>query len=176
MALTTNFDINSNFWSSNPLLKIPEVFAKLYEGDKSPQHSASSKLMWAVALFTDNNPDNKFKDLSETERKDLIIKDFLKEPKFKWGTIEHLIKEYDRLCMTPPKRQLRIFEIKLEDMNEYLKTLNYAENSEELVELMLKIPKLHEGLEKIREMINKEGDSGAVRGGAVESASEKGEI
>lgn len=176
MALVVNFDIHSNFWNTNPMLKIPEVFNIVYTSDKSEDREDSSKLMWAVAIYCDNSPENKFRDLSEPERKDLIAKDFLRNPKFKWKSVEHLIKEYERICLTPAKRQLKLWDTFMDEKTEYLKGLKFKDNSEEIEKLLLSNIKLFEGLDKIKQSIDKEGDSGSVRGGATESASERGDI
>lgn len=68
MDVLNNFDIHLDFWEVNPQLKVP--FKKLY----SNKDIDSSSVMWSIALYID--PDSKFKNAADHNRKSLIEEDF----------------------------------------------------------------------------------------------------
>lgn len=173
--ILNNFEINANFWRLNPQLIIPEEFNKLYEADKSKGKESSSKLMWAVFLYCDS--ESKFFNLSLQDRKDIIAKDYLKNPKFKWKTLEPAIKMCEKLILTPAQRQLIDWARLMNEKNEYMKTLKYNGNTaDEIEKRLLSNGKLFDELTRLTDLLHKEGSGGNIKGGSVESLSESGEI
>ncbi len=167
------FDLESNFWKMNTHFLVPEVFRSFYDSDKSKGKEKSSKLMWAIALYTDFG--SRFKQLSDSEKKELIEKDFYGE-KIKWESYAHLIKGWE-LFKTVMQRQIDQFERIMKEKEEYLETLKYnAANAEILEKLVLSNAKLYETYEKLQSKLAEEGDGGIVKGGSLESLSESGEI
>jgi len=111
--ILNGFDINLNFWKLNPQLKIPLPFATIYNEDKSKAKSKSSQVMWAIALLVD--PDSKFSNISYSTRKDMISKDYLKNDGFDWDKYKDAINFYERSLITPAKRQLMVWEKKMDE-------------------------------------------------------------
>lgn len=174
-GLLNNFDIKGNFWKSNSQLELPEVFSEFKKSDKSKDKEESSKVMWAIALLLD--PDSKFRRLKLSDRKNLIAKDMLKFDKFDWNKYKVLMEFYEKLILTPAERQLLIWEQKLDEKTQFMSDTTYDENNAELLEKLLgSNSKLFSELERIKEQLDKEGETGITKGGAEESASEKGEI
>lgn len=173
--ILNNFEVDSNFWKINPQLKIPEVFAKLYDSDKSKNKDESSKLMWAIALILDT--ESKFNNLSLDERKNLVAKDFLKNVKFNWKSLNDQMKLYTDLMTSPAQRQLQEWNRLMDEKSIYVRTLKYnATTADEIEKRLLSNGKLYEELNRLSKMLEKEGSTGVVKGGSEESLSEKGEI
>lgn len=175
MNLLNNFDIKSNFWKINPQLCILGEFASLYDADKSKDKSESSKIMWAIALILDT--ESKFFNLPVDERKRVVAKDYLKSPSFDFGSYKPQMNAYEKLTMTPAKRQLVEWSRIMDEKSELLKTLNYTVETWEIIEKMLKSNKdLYAELQRISELLINEGERGIMKGGSEESATEAGDI
>ena len=173
VMIVNNFDINSNFWKANPQLIIPDAFNKLYESDKGKDKS--SKVMWAIALIYD--PASKFFNLPLSERKKIILKDIFKDEKANIDEYKNQISLYEKLTITPAKRQLIEWNRIMDEKSELLRSLKYTTETWEMLEKMLASnTKLYDELNRISESLQKEGQEGVVKGGSVESAAEKGEI
>ncbi len=169
MKLIDIWDIEANFWLCNPQLKL--AFKDIYESDKTKSKDNSSRIMWSVALFTDTK--SKFKDLGEAQREELIQKDFNKD--FTISACKEIIKKW-RSFLSPAERQLILWDRFMDEKNEYMEGLNYKENGDELEKRLLSNGKLYEELARLQIAIAEEESEGIVKGGAVESLSEKGEI
>ena len=110
--ILNGFDTNTNFWTVNPQLKIPESFALIYKSDKSKSKSKSSQIMWAIALLVD--PDSKFSNISYANRQKMIAKDYLKDEDFEWDQYTEAVVFYERSLITPAKRQLMVWNKKMD--------------------------------------------------------------
>jgi hypothetical protein len=168
------FDIDTNFWKINPQLRIPEEFNNIYKADKSKNKTKSSKIMWAIALLVD--PDSKFANISFKTRQNMISKDYLKDEKFKWDDYSEAINFYERSLISPAKRQLMVWNKKMDEKTIYLDTLTYEENADTIEGLLKTNVKLFEDFERLLRLVDREKNEGATKGGAEESASEKGLI
>jgi hypothetical protein len=178
MKVIESWDIQANFWDVNPQLKVPAVFNKLYVEDKSKGKAHSSKLMWAVAFFSDF--ESKYRPLSEPERIKLICEDILgkiaEDASFKWETLDPYIKAWERYKSVPMK-QMAEWERLMNEKTEYLKTLKYcAETADEIEKRLLSNTKLYSEYEEIMSRLVQDGEGGTMLGGAMESLTEKGEI
>ncbi len=169
MKLIDIWDIEGNFWLCNPQLKL--AFKDIYESDKTKSKDSSSKTMWSVALFTDTK--SKFKDLGEAQREELIQKDYNKD--FSIESCKDIIKKW-RSFLSPAERQLVLWSKFMEEKNEYMEGLNYKEDGDEIEKRLLSNGKLFDELARLQIAIAEEESEGVVKGGAVESLSEKGEI
>ena len=168
------FDTDVNFWKLHPQLKVPLPFASIYEEDKSKSKSKSSQIMWAIALLVD--PDSKFSNISYPTRKDIIAKDHLKDEKFDWDKYKEAMVYYERSLVSPAKRQLMVWNKKMDEKTLYLDTLTYEDNADTIEGLLKTNVKLFEDYERLLKLVDKETNEGSTKGGAEESASEKGLI
>ena len=130
--------------------------------------------MWAIALLVD--PDSKFANISFLTRRDIISKDFLKDVKFDWEECVEAMHFYESTLVTPAKRQLLIWNKKMDQKGIYLDTLTYEENADTIEGLLKTNVKLFEDYERLLKLVDKETKEGATKGGAEESAAEKGLI
>lgn len=173
--LTSNFEIEGNFWKLNPQLCVPEAFKKLYTKDTSKHKDESSRIMWAIAQVYDFN--SKLQNLTLEERKELVAKDYLNNVKFKWENYKEQIEVYEKLSLTPAKRQLMLWNRFMDEKTAYMSTLKFnAASSEHITELLLSNGKLFTELDRLTAMLAEEGEGGKVKGGSMESLSEEGKI
>lgn len=176
MEEINNWDITANFWDVNPHFKAIEVFNKFYTEDKSKSKVTSSIIMWGVAFYCSFY--SKLKQLAEKERKALIAKDIIKDPKFNWenDTIKILIKEWD-IFKSVPMKQMTEWDRLMNEKTDFMRTLTYDGSTADTIEkLLLSNSKLYKEYEDIMERLDQESNGGVIKGGSVESLSEKGAI
>ena len=165
-----SYDVTSNFWKVNPQLQL--IYSDIYKSDKSKDKSDSSKLMWAIVLYTDNTDENKYVNLNQKERLTLIHKDLLKE--FNADDNKENIKTYESLFLTKVQKSLRNLELKLEERDEFIASHKYDEMTYEMLDKMLVASdKLYKLLASAMEEFDKEVIAESVKGGVIESATEK---
>lgn len=171
MRVIESWEIEGNFWNLNPQFLVPEVFRKLYDEDKSKDKAQSSKILWALALYSDF--DSKYRQLHQDQRKELISRDYLKDPKFKWKDYKSQIQGWD-LFKTVPQKQMEQWERIMNEKKEFLDTLPFNEQNCRLIEeLMLSTEKLNKTYDALMEKLAQEGNGGVVLGGGLESMMEK---
>lgn len=177
-SLVRNFNINENFWESNPNIKNIGEFKQLYRNDKSKKKKDSSTIMWAVALFLDKNKDNPYKNLRSDDRKIVINSDFLENDHYDWSFLEDYIKAYKKYCMTAMERALLNMEDKLKERDDLISMTKYdMDNADDMDKLLLNTKKLKDMYTDIKDDLEKEQDNdGVTKGGRIESASEKGDL
>lgn len=180
MGLIANFDTDANFWEMNPTFKILGKFAKFHTSDTSKGKNASSKVMWAVALYVDTSSENALHRLSSKDKRDIISTDWIKDEKFKWNKYTYLIDEYKRTQLTASKRSLAFFKEKMEERETFLKEVPYTlDNAKELDYIVANTDKLFSMIVKLEAQVDKEeslADGGDAKGGRKESAGERKEI
>lgn len=175
-SILESFDLEANFWKINLQLNIPEEFREYKELDKSKNKEASSKIMWAIALLLEPKG-SKFSNLNLKDRRDIIAKDWIGDAKFDWKTIDSLVKAYEKHSLTAAKRQVNEMRNKLDEKSDFLRTVKYSEDTYEMIEKMLASnAKLYNELARLEASLDSDEEEGIVKGGTVESLSEKGEI
>ena len=172
MQILNNFDTEANFWKINPQLVFPKEFSNLRGKDKSRDKKISSKIMWGITLLLD--PDSKFSNIPFNDRKKMIARDYLQEKNFKWEGYKEAIGLYEKLILSPAKRQVNIWNKKMDEKTEYLESLTYEEDSETIEKLLTTNAKLYAELDRITKQLEKEESEGITKGGVEESAVEKG--
>lgn len=177
MSLLTNFELTANFWTLNPMMKIPKVFAELYKKDKSKDHSNSSQIMWAIAMLIDSSESNNFRNWNEEDRKNLIKSDYLNDESFDFSKYQEIIDEYIKLHMSKLEQELMKQEIKLAERAKFINDTTYdLETADKLDKLLLNTGKLYDQIKDLKDKIKLERDNGTTRGGMVKSATEAGQI
>ena len=172
MKVIENWDLDENFWALNPKLKGVEVFYNLFKSDKTINKNKSSQLMWGFAYLLD--VDSIYNDLYIEERKDLVAKDVLKDPKFKWDTYKEFIDAWNAF-KSPIEVSIDNYKRLLGEREVYMNKLKFEDDSEEIEKRMLTTGKLHDEYEKLKARLeNKE--TGVLKGQGSESISEKGLI
>lgn len=177
MGLISNFDINVNFWDTNPTFKVLGEFAKFYRSDTSKDKRASSKVMWAVCLYVDTSQENHLRKSSNEEKKKMITEEWIRDNDFKWKKYDHLVEEYKKTQLSPSKRSLLFLKEKMEEREAFLKITPYTlENAKDLDSIVANTDKIFTMITKLEDQVEKEENmegGGALRGGRIESAGER---
>jgi hypothetical protein len=167
----------NNFWTFNAELVVLEEFSKFYESDKSKNKEESSKVMWAIHYGF--HPESKFFNLPN--KLDILAKDFLKNPKFKWTSIQKLIDTFKSLVLSDVERALitwnEIMMMRDNSLKEMYKLAINQANTDELVKLdkmLSNTPKMFEDYKKIKKDYDEE--KVTKKGKSIASLSDSGEI
>ncbi len=173
------FDTSVNFWEVNPQLKIAGIFKTHYEEDKSKGKTASSKVMWFIALLTDL--DSKYYSLPFEDRIELLEEDYLNHIGFykeNKKLVDDLVIFYQKLADTPAERHIRQWDDTLEKRSEFLRTMEYnLDNFDKVDKLAANTQSIFKTLNQIKKDIELERTGGGTaKGGAMESLSDTGEI
>ena len=173
MSILNNFDTNANFWRVNPQLVI--AFKDINELDDSFDKIISSRIMWGIALLVDS--ESKYKNLDEADKKALIERNYIKDDEFKWEDYKEYITLYEDLALSKVKKKLRNWENKLEERDEFIRSIAYNEITFEMLDKMMSnSKKIWDEYIKTLGEIDKEENEGVVKGGALESLAEQGRI
>lgn len=170
--LVQAWELDGNFWDMHKHLLLVPTFSELYENDSSKGKKDSSQIMWAVALYCDSKSD--YRELTESNKQEFIIEGYLKS---KWtkADLEPYMVAYLQFN-TPLERQLYLIERVIEEKNQYMSGLNYADNGDELEKRIKSNAALVEALDRVKLSLAEQSDEGVIKGGAEESAAETGEI
>lgn len=191
MSLLQNFNLNENFWDTEPEFALAGPTKVLYTSDKSRNKVVSSKLMWTIVMIWDrgskyynqpeDGPEGKVALLFEDYYGDLSYYEKNKEK------IHTLRDYYRKLQETPAQRTLRGIEKKLEERDEFLKNTEYSlgERSERgfifgtvdiLDKMMANNKKLYDQYDEARKTVLQELEKDTAKGGASQSLSDQGEM
>jgi hypothetical protein len=178
MSFLNNYDGSSNFWKVNPQLLIPQEFEDLYSKDKSKGKEESSKVMYAICFLLDPSDDNKFKNIPEPDRRDLIAKDYLKDPKFKWDKYNSLIEFCKaNFILTQAERSLYNMEKELHNRDLFLAEWTWdKEDGEKKDKMLANTQKLYADLNRVKEMVKQEEVKSKDKGGSKPTASDTGSM
>lgn len=157
-------DPKADFWEQNPALRFLSDL-KDVQNTKS-----SSKIMWAVYLIED--PDSPFYKIPREDRISEVQANYYNLDIKKYN---YLLNAYSRLCLTKEEAMFKIHMDSMDQLTSHLKSLDIGEDKDfnKMIKVMEKLPKIWEGLEKIKtKMIDKKNKT-ALRGGAKQSAREK---
>lgn len=172
-----NYKPNLNYWDVDSQLTTIGKFKDLYSNDKSKKKVDSSQIMWAIAFYC--HPESKLVNYPDEEKKALINKDIY-NGELDWNTVQDLINDYKDFFLTQAQRSLETWKLKLEERDAYLVSIPYKsldlDDAKKLDALLADTHKLFNQYESIMEKISEESAKAIGKGGAKESASEKGLI
>ena len=174
MKLLKNFDPSMSFWEANPVVNTVPEFEELKErlGKRKSSH-----VMWAIAFLLDKGEDNVWRNVSAQDCETLIKEDFLKDNSFTFSDYKRQTEAYKRHMMTPAQRSLLDWENKLRERSEFINDTAYdLDTIAKLDAAQKNTIEIFKVYEKIKEELEKENAEGQLRGGAQESATEKGLI
>jgi hypothetical protein len=172
-------NLDNNFWKEFPELIFPEPLNKLYTSDKSKDKAESSKIMWAVYMVS--SPSSMY--YNHPNKEEVIARDFLKEPKFKWSSIQNILDFYKTGILSIAEQSLTSWNdmMRLRDSN--LKEL-YKQASElgleglkelgEIDKMMANTAKMFADYKKIKEDFDVDKTKGKV--GKVVSLADEDDI
>lgn len=169
--MVETFDTEENFWDLYPEFKIALSFKELYNRDKTKDKNRTSKMMWFIALTRD--PNSKFYNLPQSEKESIIGEDYMGDIKYfdkNQKELSPLIEDYYKLAISPAKRHLIDWDIKINERSEFIKQVPYTlDTFEDLDKMVSQTAKIYDNLTKIRDNLSKEEGEGNVKGGGVAS-------
>lgn len=190
-TITRDFNTDENFWETNPAFKSISVFNEFFEQDKSKGKKKSSQIMWAIAFLLDPHQDNPWKNLSDEDRRMLIVEDYIKDDKFKWSKYKDLQEEYYNRVLTLAEKDYVELVEKMHERKEFIKNTPYSLDAKEEIDgkmrvvkgtayqldkMVIDTAKLYEQLDLVKQKLEKEKQmaDGETKAGMQESATEKG--
>lgn len=169
------FDLESNFWRTNPQYLVYEIFRSLKKKDKSKGKERSSQIMWAIALLT--HPKSILSQDRYNDRVETISENYLTMGQDKDWTkkYEEHIKLFTSTTLTRKQRVAQQWGDKLDERQKLIGDIPYTlENAEVLDKMVRDTNKIWDVYNKCLEDMVEEENAGEVQGGAQESAREKG--
>ncbi len=178
MAFLESVNIDENFWKLNPEIKYISPFNKFYEEDKDVHKNYSSKVMWAIYLYSD--PDSRFARMDISEKQNDIAKNYLDNtiPKF-WllDDIRMLIASYEDKILTKLQKSYNRLLKKLEDRDNFIAKTPYSEkNAKSLDAMLANSSDIYQQLLDIENQLSEDKKTGNIKGGRTESLSEKKQL
>ena len=156
--------IDSDFFSDPQL-------ALFFQEEK--QKKIDSKVMWALFLLT--HPKSIYYTLDPTSRLLLIEQDYLKA-KLDVSKYQDTLDKICKISLTKPARLLDSWEKKLEERDEFIRTLNYSQETYEILDkMMAATSKMWDNYQQVRKKVEEESAS-RVLGDTELSLSDKGII
>lgn len=172
-SVVTKFDYGRNFWEHNPMFKAVEPFKSLYINDGTKHKEKSSLWMWAVSLCYDF--DSQYFGLEESQRREMVGEDVIGDKEFFDKQPKELLEAYQTVTDTSARRQLRVWNKKLDEKSFFMKELKYDAKNWKMIDEMLKTNKeLYDSYFKIEKMIANESAGDQIEGQGEESLMEKG--
>lgn len=168
--MISTFDTDRNFWATHPDMKVITPFKQIYEDDKSKKKELSSVMMWFVILCYDR--DTKLFKQPIEDRHKIIGEDFAGDILYYSKNkllIDTLIIGYVHLQYTPMQILMASWDKKLQQRAKWIDGLAYEEDDEKLDKAMERTLKVYASYKLITEDMLKEENSGAAKGGAMES-------
>jgi len=167
----TIFQSDKNYWEVNNHFKI--FFNDVYDEDKSKDKRISSLKMWCIAYYTDPGKDNVYANMLNDEKKQLIVDSFLKsqgvdtsktekskkeiQKIIDWDLDAPYIERYLTVVSTKPKKLLRKWEDKIEELTVFANSFPISENTYEMViDIFTKIPKMWQEYARIKKTVDEE--------------------
>lgn len=171
--MTGNPDFDK-FFEKNFELKYIKEFKDLIDQEGEEK---AGKIMWAIWLTED--PSSRLYSLGIEVRRDNVIKHYLKDKTFNFDDYDWLVYAYRKHSMSHKTRMYADYKEVMDKRHKYLMELSidYAENSKEIDDMMLKTKKIWDELAKIElEYLTEQEGTNKVKGDAQESATELGLI
>lgn len=167
----------NNYWEVNSeYLLLPE-FSQFYTKDKSKAKEESSRIMWAINYAF--NPDSKF--FHYPNKLEVLSKDFIKIPKFKWDNVTNIIDIFKNLVLSDAEKSLvnwsEIMVLRDNSLKDLYRNAIQAGDTDELVKLdkmLSNTPKMFEDYKKIKR--DYEEEKTIKKGKSIASLSDSGEL
>jgi len=132
-----------------------------------------SKLMWALVLYS--HPKSLYATLDPSSRVLLIEQDYLKS-KLDVSKYQDILDKIGKISLTKSKRLLDSWEKKLEERDEFIRTLSYSQETYEILDkMMAATSKMWDNYQQVKKKAEEESDS-RVLGDTELSLSDKGII
>lgn len=162
-------NIELDFFDQNPEWLYITDSAKLIE---DVGREKASRIMWAIYLKED--PSSIFYRIPIHLRNDEIVKNYLKQKTFDWDKHKTLIATYIRMAISKPKRMVKHWEDKADEMTHYLTGLVFGPDDKIIIGILSKIGIIGSALKVARMSLDEdESRESQIKGGGQISAREK---
>jgi len=169
MSAFVTGDPDQDFFKQNPELKYISEFKALIDTRGKEE---ASKIMWSLYMIED--PKSK---IFRMPRKDKLLEVKTNYwPEFDEEQFTALGKTYGKYCMEKEEFLYNIQIEKLDQLTEILRTLTISDDDSDLskyIRIMDKLPKIWDGLDKVRKNMIDKMNKSVLRGGAQRSSREK---
>lgn len=159
-------NIDLDFFDQNPALKAKSEIKELLR--QYPEEA--SKVMWTIYLIED--PASPLYRIPRNLRIEEVQQTYYNIDLEKHKT---LIDAYARLSMSKEEVMFKVHMDTMDRLTAFLKDLSLDDEKEfnKVVRIMEKLPKMWEGLEKVKQKMIEAEQGTTLKGGAKESAREK---
>jgi|SRR6056297_1380858 len=182
MSVLSEFDERKNFWQVNPQFKLLGPFKDLYKKDRSRGKKNSSRIMWAIAFRIDPSDENKFRNISDQKKEELISKDFIKDSKFDWSNYDDHMQFYKDVVLTQAEKSLVSWNETMSLRDRELKSFYKDALKQrdiglisELDKILSNTAKLYTDYQKIKKDFDEDQDKRGA-GNKIKSLTDSGEI
>lgn len=137
-----------DFFKMNPELSLISEIANI------KSRKDGSKIMWAIFLV--EHPDSRFYNIGDisTKRKE-VEKNYLQE-EIDWERLEPATKALIDVTTSDNKRSLKIWKEKAQELDQYVKSLDFEKNSDILLKLFKEASHTWKTLAEIETRVNEE--------------------
>lgn len=163
----TLFDIDKNYWKVNSPFML--FFKDIYDNDKSKDKTLSSLKMWCIAFYTESKEENIYNNMTNDEKKRIIVESFLKKMGIKinepeevkkvidWDLDAKYIETYLNIVTPKSKKLLRKWEDKLEERQLFINSQIYDKSTYDMLDdMMTKTAKMWQEYARIKKDIDEE--------------------
>lgn len=111
---------DDNFWEYNPQYKY--ILSDFYNKDKSKDKNKSSKIMWGIYFRV--HPKSDFYRLPDKDT--VIVTKWLKQPKFKWSSVENEEAIFIQSTLTQAEKSLIAWDDTMKKRDTFIHDQNFT--------------------------------------------------
>ena len=168
--------VNGKLVISQPnVLAIPE-FKVIWDRDKDEDKEQAMRELTYMTFLCDESINNPYRAYKEGEREDVLLKDFIKNPKWKPDKqILEAIKKYKEVVQTTNSRLLKAAKNAADKLSEYFYMIDFKEidsngkpvfSAKDLSSNLASVGSIVKSLGMLEDMVKKEQlDTTTIRGG-----------
>jgi len=169
MAVVTG-DPELDFFEQNPIMKSIGGFKQLKEENEP---ALASKIAWSIFMIEDlDESKNPLARMPREQRIEEVRENYYPIDMDEWKS---LLDIYGRLVLSKEQNMFKIHWDKMDELTAYLKQLHLDDELEfnKYMRIMKELPKMWDGLEKVKTKMIESQNKTTLRGGAKQSAREK---
>jgi hypothetical protein len=179
MDILNSYTPGANFWELFPTFGIAGACKKILDEDKSKGKKDSSTMMWFVA-FCYEMANNRLYNLPIEEKHTLVGTDYAGNPLYytqNKAILDELIEYYCQIQDTPADRQLRVWNLKMDEKTKFIQETAYGVETWKMIEDMIKGNKeMYANYQQIKDQLSKEEGMSKAKGNKIPSLSDSGVI
>ena len=148
-------DWDKDFFKENPEFNLITIFKNFKESEND-----ASQIMWGIYLLEDTrSPLSKIKD--KEKRREEIDKNY---HKIDWDKYQNLVEAYIDITLTDSQKSYKVWREKAQQLDNYVKTLDFKTDSEILVKLFKDAKNIWATLDEIQKRVSEESEDTTIKG------------